>query len=76
MTKPAQIQEAIRPLPPAEQQELRQWLLEEESPGFLAAVDEAEQSLAKEGGVPLTEARRNLRPWIATQFQPAHSGRR
>jgi len=64
MTKLAQVQEAIRQLGPNEQKELRNWLLEEESPALLAAIDEAERSLVEEGGVPLEDVRRNLRQWI------------
>jgi len=63
MTKLAQIQEAIRQLPPAEQQELRHWLLEEESPALLAAVDEGMRSLVEEPTVPLEEVRQKLKAW-------------
>lgn len=63
MTKLAEIQEAIRKLEPKEQQLLRHWLDEtaEETPEMLAAIDEGLCSLAKEGGVPIREARHHLR---------------
>ncbi|HWA27496.1 MAG TPA: hypothetical protein VG734_17710 [Lacunisphaera sp.] len=63
MTKLAQVQEAILRLPPEDQQALRRWLLEEESPEFLAAVDEGIRSLAEEPTVSLEEARRKLKEW-------------
>ena len=66
MTKLAEIQEAIMQLAPKEQQVLRRWLDEtaEETPEMLAAIDEGLRSLAKEGGVPIAEARNHLRQWI------------
>lgn len=65
MTKLAEIQEAILHLPPYEQAALRHWFLEaEESPELLSAIDEADRSLAEEGGVPIEEVRQNLRRWI------------
>jgi hypothetical protein len=63
MTKLAQIQEAIRQLPPAEQQELRHWLLEEETPEMLAAADEGLRSLVEEPTIPVTELRRKIKGW-------------
>lgn len=63
MTKLAQIQEAIRQLPPAEQQELRHWLLEEETPEMLAAADEGLRSLVEEPAIPVTELRRKIGEW-------------
>ncbi len=66
MTKLEEIQEAIQHLPPYEQEALRQWFLEtEESPELLAAIDEADRSLAEEGGVSIEEVRKDLRRWIA-----------
>lgn len=65
VTKLAQIQEAIRQLPPAEQQELRHWFLDEESPALLAAVDEGMRSLAEEPTIPVTELRRKIGEWAA-----------
>lgn len=66
MTKLVEIQEAILQLDPREQQALRHWLDEtaEETPEMLAAIDEGLRSLATEGGVPIEEARRQLRQWI------------
>lgn len=66
MTKFVEIQEAILQLDPREQQALRHWLDEtaEETPEMLAAIDEGLRSLATEGGVPIEEARRQLRQWI------------
>ncbi len=63
MTKLAQIQEAIRQLGPQELQELRRWLLEEESPELLAAVDEGLRSLVEEPTIPLDEVRRKIKEW-------------
>ncbi|MCB1106328.1 MAG: hypothetical protein H7A44_09220 [Opitutaceae bacterium] len=63
MTKLAQVQEAILRLDPQEQQELRTWLLEEESPELLAAVDEGMRSLVEEPTVSLDEARRKIKAW-------------
>jgi hypothetical protein len=34
------------------------------TPAMLAAIDEAERSLAEEGGVPVEDMRRNLHQWI------------
>jgi hypothetical protein len=66
LTKLAEIQEAIQHLPPYEQEALRQWFLEtEESPELLAAIDEADRSLAEEGGVPIEEVRKDLSRWIS-----------
>jgi hypothetical protein len=66
VTKLVEIQEAILQLDPREQQVLRHWLDEtaEETPEMLAAIDEGLRSLATEGGVPIEEARRQLRQWI------------
>ncbi len=63
MTKLAQVQDAILKLAPNEQQELRSWLLEEESPELLAAVDEGLRSLKEEPTVSLAEARQKLKEW-------------
>jgi|JI6StandDraft_1071083.scaffolds.fasta_scaffold1769064_1 Mg/Co/Ni transporter MgtE len=64
MTKLAEIQEAITALPPQEQAALIKWLMEEESPEMLAAIDEADRSFAAEGGVEAEAVRRNLRQWL------------
>lgn len=63
MTKLAQVQAAILQLAPEEQQELRNWLLEEESPELLAAVDEGLRSLVEEPTVPLEEVRQKIKGW-------------
>jgi hypothetical protein len=36
----------------------------EDTPAMLAAIDEADLSLAVEDGVPVEDVRRNLRQWI------------
>jgi hypothetical protein len=64
MTKLAEIQEAIAALSPQEQAALIKWLMEEESPEMLAAIDEADRSFAAEGGVETEEVRRNLKQWL------------
>ncbi|MDP2136242.1 MAG: hypothetical protein Q8J74_00170 [Candidatus Didemnitutus sp.] len=63
MTKLAQIQEAILQLGPEEQQQLRHWLLDEESPEMLAAVDQGLRSLVEEPTTPVTELRRKIKGW-------------
>lgn len=63
MTKLAQIQEAIRRLAPQEQQELRHWLLEEESPEMLAAADQGLRSLVEEPTIPVTDIRQSIKGW-------------
>lgn len=65
MTKLAQIQEAIRQLPPAEQQELRHWLLDDETPEMLAAAEQGLRSLVEEPTIPVTELRRKIKGWTA-----------
>ena len=64
MTKLAELQEAIAALSPQEQTALIKWLMEEESPEMLAAIDEADRSFAAEGGVETEEVRRNLKQWL------------
>ena len=67
MSTVTEIESAIEALSPAQQRELADWLnarLIEETPEMLAAIDEADRSLATEGGVPVEEVRRNLRSWI------------
>jgi hypothetical protein len=65
VTKLADIQQAILRLDPVEQQKLRHWLDEmaEETPAMLAELDRGLESLVQEGGVPVAEARRQLRQW-------------
>lgn len=67
MSTVTEIEAAIEKLSPEQQREIADWLgnrLFEETPEMLAAIDEADRSLAEEGGVPVEEARRNLRQWI------------
>ena len=67
MSTVAEIETAIETLSPAQQRELADWLnarLIEETPAMLAAIDEADRSLAAEGGVPVEDVRRSLRQWI------------
>ncbi len=63
MTKLAQIQEAILQLEPKEQQELRHWLLEEESHEMLAAADQGLRSLVEEPTIPVTDIRQRIKGW-------------
>lgn len=64
MIKLVEIQAAISALSPQEQAALIKWLMEEESPEMLAAIDEADRSFAAEGGVETEEVRRNLKKWL------------
>ena len=67
MSTVTEIEAAIEKLPPEQQREVADWLasrLFEETPEMLAAIDEADRSLAEEGGVPVEEVRRNMRRWI------------
>ena len=63
MTKLAEIQDAILALPPPERAALVQWLVEEEPPEMLAAIDEADRSFAAEGGIEPAAIRRKLKQW-------------
>ncbi len=63
MTKLTEIQEAIQQLPPAERAELRHWLLEEETPKMLAAIDAGLRSLATEPTISADEMRGKLKAW-------------
>jgi hypothetical protein len=63
----AEIESALEKLPVAKQREVAAWLeakLWPETPAMLASIDEAERSLAEEGGVPVEDVRRNLSQWI------------
>jgi hypothetical protein len=63
----AEIESALEKLPVDKQREVAAWLeakLWPETPAMLAAIDEAERSLAEEGGVPIEDVRRNLSQWI------------
>ena len=67
MSTVTEIEAALEKLPLAAQREVAAWLesrIWPETDAMLTAIDEAEQSLVKEGGVPLEEARKNLRSWI------------
>lgn len=67
MSTVTEIEAAIEKLSPVEQSVVADWLntrLVEETPALLAAIDEADRSLAEVGGVPIEDARRNLRQWI------------
>ena len=67
MSTVTEIESALEKLPVEVQREVTRWLeakLWPEFPAMLTAIDEAEQSLIHEGGVPVEEARENLRQWI------------
>jgi hypothetical protein len=61
MSTMTEIETAIGKLPVNAQHQLAAWLeskLWPETPAMLAAIDEAECSLADEGGVPVEDARK------------------
>jgi len=67
MSTMTEIETAIEQLPVNAQHRLAAWLetkLWPETPSLLADIDEAEHSLATEGGVPVEHARKNLLRWI------------
>ncbi len=67
MSTVIEIESALAKLPLDAQCEVAAWLesrLWPETPAMLMAIDEAERSLADEGGVPVEEVRTNLRQWI------------
>ena len=67
MSTVAEIESALEKLPVDAQRAVAAWLeakLWPETPAMMAAIDEAERSLAEEGGVPVEEVRQNLRSWI------------
>jgi hypothetical protein len=64
MTKLAEIQEAIQHLAPQDRRVLIDWLMEEETPQMLAAIDEADRSFVSEGGLSPDDVRRQLRSWL------------
>ncbi len=67
MSTVGEIESALAKLPVEAQHEVAAWLetrLWPETPAMLAAIDEAERSLADEGGVPVEEVRMKLRSWI------------
>jgi len=63
MTKLAEIQDAIQRLQPPDRDELRHWLLGEETPEMLAAIDVGLHSLATEPTISAEEMRRRLKAW-------------
>jgi hypothetical protein len=63
MTKLAEIQDAIQHLPPQERAELRSWILEEETPEMLAAIDVGIRSLETEPTLSAEQLRRKLKEW-------------
>ena len=67
MSTVTEIEAALAKLPVEAQRQVAVWLEEKlwpETPAMLAAIDEAERSLAEEGGVPVEDVRKNLRQWI------------
>jgi hypothetical protein len=67
MSALAEIQQAILGLPTQERSQLWDWFLEqeiEESPEFLAAVDEGIRSIEAQGGIPAEEVRRQIATWV------------
>jgi len=67
MSTVADIESALEKLPVEAQREVAAWLqsrLWPETPAMLAAVEEAERSLVEEGGIPVEDARLNLRRWL------------
>lgn len=62
-----EIESALEKLPVEAQREVAAWLetrLYPETPAMLGAIDEAERSLAEEGGVSVEAVRKNLHQWI------------
>ncbi len=67
MSTVAEIESALEKLPVDAQRAVAAWLeakLWPETCAMTTAIDEAERSLADEGGVPVAEVRQNLRSWI------------
>lgn len=63
MTKLAEIQHAIQGLLPEERDELIHWLIDEETPEMLAAIDVGLYSLATEPTVAAEEVRQKIKAW-------------
>jgi len=61
MTKLAEIEEAIQHLPLEERSELHHWILEEETPEMLAAIDVGIRSAETEPKLSAEDLRRNFR---------------
>lgn len=67
MSTVAEIEAAIAKLSLEDQSAVSNWLntrLVRETADVLAAIDEADLSLAEEGGLSIEEARRDIRRWI------------
>ena len=67
MSTVAEIEAALEKLPVDAQHAVAAWLeakLWPETSAMTAAIDEAERSLADDGGVPIADVRQNLRSWI------------
>jgi hypothetical protein len=67
MSTVAEIESALEKLPMQAQCEVAAWLESRIWPApeaMFEAIDEAERSLAEEGGVPVEDVRKNLRQWI------------
>ena len=67
MSTVMEIETAIEKLPVNAQHQLAAWLeskLWPGTPAMIEAIDEAERSLADEGGVPVEDVRKNLGQWI------------
>jgi hypothetical protein len=63
MTKLVEIQDAIQHLPPKERAELRHWILEEETPEMLAAIDVGIRSAETEPKLSAEQLRGKLKAW-------------
>jgi hypothetical protein len=63
MTKLVEIQDAIQHLPPQERAELRHWILEEETPEMLAAIDVGIRSAETEPKLSAEQLRGKLKAW-------------
>ncbi len=61
MTKLAEIQAALQQLPKPDRDELRLWLLDEETPEMLAAIDQGVRSLETEPTISAEEMRRRFK---------------
>ncbi len=67
MSTVTEIESALAKLPVEAQCQVAAWLesrLWPETPVMLAAINEAESSLAEDGGVPVEDVRKDLRKWI------------
>jgi len=67
MSTVTEIESALAKLPLVAQCEVAAWLesrLWPETSAMMASIDEAERSLAEEGGVAVEDVRKNLGQWI------------